>query len=199
MLIGIAIIMYTVKQKISDSRNTEINNAEINNHHTAEIASINARIEIFTMEAQSILVRINNIEQIVNDLYEEKRLREEANRDKYFMSTAQSETAKKQNETESIISSDNSSSNISSEGVSYDIWTRFKQIVGRIMIEKNLTLDEACNRIAVEINDYGKGKICAQTVKNFYKTNNSHSKTLDKISVWVYPLLFLLIIIYLIT
>ncbi|CAB4411778.1 unnamed protein product [Rhizophagus irregularis] len=151
------------------------------------------------MEAQSILVRINNIEQIVNDLYEEKRLREEANRDKYFMSTAQSETAKKQNETESIISSDNSSSNISSEGVSYDIWTRFKQIVGRIMIEKNLTLDEACNRIAVEINDYGKGKICAQTVKNFYKTNNSHSKTLDKISVWVYPLLFLLIIIYLIT
>ncbi|PKK59069.1 hypothetical protein RhiirC2_795361, partial [Rhizophagus irregularis] len=61
------------------------------------------------MEAQSILVRINNIEQIVNDLYEEKRLREEANRDKYFMSTAQSETAKKQNETESIISSDNSS------------------------------------------------------------------------------------------
>ncbi|CAB5360380.1 hypothetical protein RhiirA1_473278 [Rhizophagus irregularis] len=117
------------------------------------------------MEAQSILDRINNIEQIVNNLYEEKRRREEANRDNYFMSTAQSETAKKQNETESIISSDNSSSNISSEGVSYDIWSRFKQIV--------------------EINDYSIGKICAQTVKNFYKKNNSHSKILDKISVWV--------------
>ncbi|CAB4473547.1 unnamed protein product [Rhizophagus irregularis] len=49
ILIGIAIIMYTVKHfeerlkplrgfhpKISDSCNTEINNAEINNHHTAE-------------------------------------------------------------------------------------------------------------------------------------------------------------------
>ncbi|GET63514.1 hypothetical protein RhiirA1_478223 [Rhizophagus irregularis] len=53
------------------------------------------------------------------------------------------------------------------------------------MTEKNLTLDEACNKIAVEINDYGKGNICAQTIKNFYKTNNSHSKTLDKINVWV--------------
>ncbi|CAB5352226.1 unnamed protein product [Rhizophagus irregularis] len=175
--------MYTVK------RNTEINKRltaeihKINSHYTAEIALINARIGIFVAEAQGILDRINNIEQIVN---EEKRRREEANRVNYFMSTAQSETAQGQNGTESINSFASSfSSNISSEGVSYDIWTRFKQIVNRIMAEKNLTLDEACNRIAVEINDYGIGKICAQTIKNFYKTNNSHSKTLDKISVWV--------------
>jgi hypothetical protein len=31
----------------------------------------------------------------------------------------------------------------------------------------------------------GIGKICAQTVKNFYHKNNSHNKTLDKISIWV--------------
>ncbi|CAB4445876.1 unnamed protein product [Rhizophagus irregularis] len=131
------------------------------------------------MEAQSILDRINNIEQIVNNLYEEKKRCEEAR------IVNQPETAQGQNDTESITSSVNSSSNAPSEGVSYDIWTRFKQIVERIMNEKNLTLDEACNRISVEITDYGIGKICAQTVKNFYKKNNSHSKTLDKISVWV--------------
>jgi hypothetical protein len=55
------------------------------------------------------------------------------------------------NETKSINSS--ASSNISSEGVSYDIWTRFIKIVDRIMNEKNLTLDEVCNRTAVEICD----------------------------------------------
>ncbi|RGB30635.1 hypothetical protein C1646_765058 [Rhizophagus diaphanus] len=183
--------MYTVKQKISDSCNTEINkklSAEINtidSHYTAEIASINARIEIFITEAQSILDRINSIEQIVNDLYEEKRRREEANRVNLFVSSAQSEIAQGQNKTESINSSANSSSNVSSEGISCDVWTRFKRIADRIMAEKKLTLDGVCNRIAIEISDYGIRKICTQTVKNFYHKNNSHSKTLDKISVWV--------------
>jgi hypothetical protein len=56
---------------------------------------------------------------------------------------------------------------------------------GRIIFEKNLTLDEVCNRIAIEISDPTIGKICAQTVKNFYHRNNSYIKTLDKISIWV--------------
>ncbi|RGB43378.1 hypothetical protein C1646_749954 [Rhizophagus diaphanus] len=67
--------------------------AEINKINTADIAIINARIEIFVVEAQSILDRINNIEQNVNDLYEEKRRREEANRVNHFVSTVQSEIA----------------------------------------------------------------------------------------------------------
>lgn len=58
------------------------------------------------------------------------------------------------------------------------------KIVDRIMREKNFNLDEVCSRIAIEISDYGIGKICAQTIKDFYK-NNSHNKTLDKISVCV--------------
>ncbi|PKY60740.1 hypothetical protein RhiirA4_484803 [Rhizophagus irregularis] len=49
------------------------------------------------------------------------------------------------------------------------------------MTEKKLTLDEVCNRITIEIGDYGIGKICTQIVKNFYLKNISHSKTLDKI------------------
>ncbi|CAB4424250.1 unnamed protein product [Rhizophagus irregularis] len=102
-------------------------------------------------------------------LYEEKRRHEEVQR------VNQSETAQGQNETESINSSVNSSSNASSEGISCNIWTRFKRITDRIMSEKKLTLDEVCNRIAIEISDYGIGKICAQTVKNFYHKNNSHS------------------------
>ena len=83
-----------------------------------------------------------------------------------------SETAQGRNETESINSSVNSSSNVSSEGISCDIWTRFKRITDRIMSERKLTLDEVCNRIAIEISDYGIGKICTQTVKNFYHKNN---------------------------
>lgn len=131
---------------------------------------INARIGIFVAEAQGILDRINNIEQIVN---EEKRRREEAQRTI-------------QNDTGSITPSINSSSNISSEGISYDIWSRFIKIVDRIIFEKNLTLDETCNRIAIEISNCAIGNICAQTVKNFYHRNsNSHIKTLDKISIWV--------------
>lgn len=78
----------------------------------------------------------------------------------------------------SIASSVNSSCNISSEGVSCDIWTHFKQIVDRIMCEKKLTLDEVYNRIAIEITDYDTGKVCVQTVKNFYKKNNFHSKNI---------------------
>ncbi|PKC72498.1 hypothetical protein RhiirA1_452265 [Rhizophagus irregularis] len=123
----------------------------INNHYTA---SINARIEIFVVEVQSILDKINNIEQIVNVLYEEKRWCEEAR------IVNQSETAQGQNETESINSSVNSSSNVSSEGISCNIWARFKRITDRIMSEKKLTLDGVCNRIAIEISDYGIGKIC---------------------------------------
>ncbi|GES97182.1 hypothetical protein GLOIN_2v1486303 [Rhizophagus clarus] len=84
----------------------------------------------------------------------QKRRREEAN-------------SVNHNETGSINSS--ASSNISSEGVLCDIWTRFTRIVHSIMIEKNLTLDEVCNRVAIEISDYGIGKICAQTEKNFYR------------------------------
>ncbi|RGB25645.1 hypothetical protein C1646_723277 [Rhizophagus diaphanus] len=117
-LIGIAIIVYAVNHfeeglkplrvfhpKISDACYTEINkklSAEINkvnSHCTAEIASINARIENFVMEAQSILDRINIIEQIVNDLYEEKKRCEEAR------IVNQPETAQGQNDTESITSS----------------------------------------------------------------------------------------------
>jgi hypothetical protein len=106
------------------------------------------------VEVQSILDKINNIEQIVNDLYEEKRWCEEAR------IVNQSETAQGQNETESINSSVNSSSNVSSEGISCNIWAHFKRITDRIMSEKKLTLDGVCNRIAIEISDYGIGKIC---------------------------------------
>ncbi|PKB96623.1 hypothetical protein RhiirA5_434531 [Rhizophagus irregularis] len=181
--------MYTVKHfeerlkplcgfhpKFSDLCNTEINkklSAEINNHYTVEIALINARIEIFIVEAQSILDRINNIEQTVNDLYEEAWL------------VNHSRLLEEQNETETINSAINSLANVSFKTILCGIWTRFKHITDRIMTEKKLTLDEVCNRIAIEISDYGIGKICAQTVKNFYHKNNSHSKTLDKISVWV--------------
>ncbi|PKC14086.1 hypothetical protein RhiirA5_409827 [Rhizophagus irregularis] len=59
-----------------------------------------------------------------------------------------------------------------------------KNIVDKIMREKNFNLDEVCSRIAIEISDYDIGKICAQTIKDFYK-NNSHNKTIDKISVCV--------------
>ncbi|UZO11244.1 uncharacterized protein OCT59_002815 [Rhizophagus irregularis] len=155
---GIAIILYAVKQKIDCEikvRNTKFNERltaemnKINSHYTAEVILINARIGILALaflrnaaEAQSILDRINNIEQTVNDLYEEARL------------VNQSRLLEEQNETETINSAVNSLSNVSSEGISCDIWTRFKCITDRIMTEKKFTLDEACNRIAVEINDY---------------------------------------------
>ncbi|CAB4495537.1 unnamed protein product [Rhizophagus irregularis] len=55
-----------------------------------------------------------------------------------------------QNETESITSSaSSSSSNISFKVVTYDIWTRFKQIVDRIMTEEVLTLNEICSNILI--------------------------------------------------
>ncbi|PKB95145.1 hypothetical protein RhiirA5_437295 [Rhizophagus irregularis] len=107
--------------KISDACYTKINKKlsakinKVNSHCTAEIASINARIENFVIKAQSILDRINNIEQIVNDLYEEKKHCEKAR------IVNQPETAQGQNDTESITSSVNSSSNAPSEGVSYNI------------------------------------------------------------------------------
>ncbi|PKK63105.1 hypothetical protein RhiirC2_789383 [Rhizophagus irregularis] len=130
ILMVIAIILHAVKQKISDEINSQ---------------------------AQCILDRINNIEKVVNDLYEEKRRREVVQRTN-------------PNETKSINSSTSSySSNIQSEGVSYDIWSRFIKIADRIIFEKNLALDEVCNRIAIEISDSGVGKICAQTVNNFYQ------------------------------
>ncbi|PKY53722.1 hypothetical protein RhiirA4_472086 [Rhizophagus irregularis] len=96
-------------------------------------ALIGIAIIMYTVaQAQSILDKINNIEQNVNDLYEEKRRREEANRvNHHFVSTVQSEIAQ------------------------------------GIMNEKNLTLNEVCNRIAIEISDYGIRKICTPTVKNF--------------------------------
>ncbi|CAG8607567.1 18125_t:CDS:2 [Rhizophagus irregularis] len=172
ILIGIAIIMYTVKHFEESLKPLHPQPLYCG------IASINARIEILPWRRQAFSIElITSSKSLMISMNE--RLAAQPR-----LLNKESETAKKQNETESIISSDNSSSNISSESVSYDIWTRFKQIVGGIMTEKNLTLDEACNKIAVEINDYGKGNICAQTIKNFYKTNNSHSKTLDKINVW---------------
>ncbi|PKK61572.1 hypothetical protein RhiirC2_791617 [Rhizophagus irregularis] len=94
------------------------------------------------IKAQGILDRINNNEQAVYDLYEDKRRYEEARR-----------------------------------------------IVDRIMREKNFNLDEVCSRIAIEISDYDIGKICAQTIKDFYK-NNSHNKTIDKIKLPTYDTLF---------
>ncbi|PKY43695.1 hypothetical protein RhiirA4_457750 [Rhizophagus irregularis] len=63
-----------------EARNTEINETSLRN-----------------VVKQSILDRINNIEKVVNDLYEEKRRREEAQR-------------ANQNETESVNSSASSSS-----------------------------------------------------------------------------------------
>lgn len=57
--------------------NVETCNAEINeSNFTAEITLI----KIFVAEAQGILDRINNIEQAVYDLYEDKRRYEEARR-----------------------------------------------------------------------------------------------------------------------
>jgi glycyl-tRNA synthetase alpha subunit len=58
--------------------NEKIN--KIQSKFTAEIALINARFEIFVAETQGILDRINNIEQAVYDLYEEKRRYEGSNR-----------------------------------------------------------------------------------------------------------------------
>ncbi|PKC54836.1 hypothetical protein RhiirA1_429769 [Rhizophagus irregularis] len=100
---------------------------KINSHYTAEVTLINARIGIFFAEAQGILDRINSIEKIVNDLYEDKKKQIELITSLVQLNRRFPKGRMKRNQL----------LHPSTEGISCDIWTRFKQIVGRIMTEKN--------------------------------------------------------------